>query len=256
MAEPVPPASSGRRTSTTATLKAVGRFSPTQQVRDQLFEAIQRGDFPPGSLLPSERVLCESFGVSRVSVREAIAGLEAIGLVSVQHGKGAFVRETPSELYAVPFGQYLETYKTELLELMKVRGALDALSAEEAARRASPADRAEIEAALERYRAAAEGTDTDFDQVAALDVAFHLAIARASGSSLLYELLVELHGVLEESRRILLAQPGQLLRSVHQHEEIAAAVLSGDAALARRTIDEHVRGVRDWIEEFQAVTGD
>lgn len=255
MADPDPPSRTDRRTPT-ATLRTVRRFSPTQQVRDQLFEAIKRGDFPPGSLLPSERVLCESFGVSRVSVREAIAGLEAIGLVSVQHGKGAFVRETPSELYAVPFGQYLETYKTELLELIKVRGALDALSAEEAARCASPADRAEIEMALDRYRAAVESSDTDFDQVAALDVAFHLAIARASESSLLYELLVELHGVLEESRRILLAQPGQLLRSVHQHEEIAAAVLSGDPAAARRTIDDHVRGVREWIEEFQAVNGD
>jgi DNA-binding FadR family transcriptional regulator len=51
--------------------------SRTQQVRDQLEAAIERGDYKPGERLPSERELVELLGVSRVSVREAIRSLEA-----------------------------------------------------------------------------------------------------------------------------------------------------------------------------------
>lgn len=232
-------------------LKAVRRSSPTQHVRDQLLAAIERLDYPPGSLLPSERVLCESLGVSRVSVREAIAGLEAIGLITVQHGKGAYVRERPTGQYAAPFGKYVEVYKEELLDLMKVRGALDALAAEEAALVASPVGLAEVKAACDAFEEAANTVPVDFGVLASRDLQFHLAIAQAAASDLLYKLLSDLHSLLADSRRITLSQSGQIDRSIHQHREIADAVLSGDASTARQVIAEHVLNVRQWVEAFQ-----
>ncbi|MCL4421775.1 MAG: FadR family transcriptional regulator [Actinobacteria bacterium] len=234
-------------------LKAVRRSSPTQEVREQLLAAIERLDYPPGSMLPSERVLCEQLGVSRVSVREAIAGLEAIGLITVQHGKGAFVRERPTSQYAAPFGKYIEVYKDELLDLMKVRGALDALAAEEAALVASPKGLAAVKDACEAFEHAAQKTPLDFELLASLDLQFHLAIAEASSSGLLHKLLTDLHGLLADSRRITLSQPGQIERSIHQHAEIARAVQSGDATSARQLIADHVLNVRQWVETFHAI---
>ncbi|MCG2799991.1 MAG: GntR family transcriptional regulator, partial [Cellulomonas sp.] len=77
----------GRTKAAAPMLTSIKRVGPTQLVREQLLVAIESGAYAPGSALPSERVLCETFGVSRVSLREAIAGLEATGLITVQHGR-------------------------------------------------------------------------------------------------------------------------------------------------------------------------
>ncbi|ETK30928.1 GntR family transcriptional regulator [Microbispora sp. ATCC PTA-5024] len=63
------------------------------QVRARLAERI-RTDLRPGDALPSERELMEMFGISRMTVRKALAGLEAEGLVYRIHGSGTYVSET------------------------------------------------------------------------------------------------------------------------------------------------------------------
>lgn len=233
-----------------AGFRAVRRVSPTQQVREQLFAAIQRGDYRPGSLLPSERVLGESFGVSRVSVREAIAGLGAMGLITVQHGRGAFVRESVTEQYAGPFGRYLELHREQLLELLKVRGALDELAAEEASLNGTPEGLRRIADACSGFRLALEAEDLDFARLAELDVAFHLSIAQATGGELLPRLLSELNGIFDESRRMTLARSGQLERSAKQHQAIADAILAGGAKAAGRVANRHVDSIRQWVSDL------
>ncbi|MFB8772013.1 GntR family transcriptional regulator [Streptomyces broussonetiae] len=65
-----------------------------QQVAAAIREAILNGEFPPDSLLPSEAQLMARYGVSRPTVRNAVAALRAEGLIDVRHGKGSFVRAT------------------------------------------------------------------------------------------------------------------------------------------------------------------
>lgn len=230
-------------------LHTVRRVSPTQQVREQLLTAIREGDFPPGTLLPSERVLCETFGVSRVSVREAIAGLEAMGLIKVQQGRGAFVRESMPVEQANAFGKYLSMHRDELLELLKVRGALDELAAEEACRAGLPDGVQRMLAAAHAFRGAVEASDRDFAGIAQCDVAFHLSIAQAAGGDLLPRLLGELNSILDDSRRLMLSRSGQLKRSIKQHQAIADAILAGDARAARRAANQHLSGIREMLSK-------
>lgn len=65
-----------------------------QQVAAAIREAVLSGEFAPGSLLPSEAQLMARYGVSRPTVRNAIAALRAEGLIDVRHGKGSFVRSS------------------------------------------------------------------------------------------------------------------------------------------------------------------
>jgi GntR family transcriptional regulator, transcriptional repressor for pyruvate dehydrogenase complex len=233
-------------------LRSVRHVSPTQQVREQLLAAIERGDFPPGTMLPSERALCATFGVSRVSVREAIAGLDAMGLIIVQQGRGAFVRKGVAGRYAGPFAKYLQLHRAELAELLKVRGALDELTAEEAALHGSAASLAKVTDACQQFQVAADNDPRDLAKLAELDVAFHMSIAECAGGQLLPKLVRELNGLLEESRRITLGLAGQPLRSAQQHQAIADAILAGDAAAARRAANLHVATVRLWIQRVTA----
>ena len=66
-----------------------------QQLADQLAEDIANGVYAPGSKLPSETELIETYGVSRPTVRQAGAELRKMGLVVSEHGKGSFVRQRP-----------------------------------------------------------------------------------------------------------------------------------------------------------------
>jgi len=240
-------------TSTIKGLSSVRKVGPTEQVRNQLLAAIQRGDFLPGSLLPSERVLCETFGVSRVSVREAISRLEAVGLVTILHGRGAFVRSDLADPEG-PFVKYLESHREELMELLKVRGALDELAAGEAATEGTDEGIAQMIAARDAFAAAVQRND--LGEMAALDVAFHVSISRCSGGQLLPHLLIELNGVLDESRRMTLAGRGRSLRSVKEHAAIVDAIIAKDPRGARRAASRHINSVRTWIQKLSASGGD
>jgi GntR family transcriptional regulator len=67
-----------------------------RQVANELRNAIKRGEFPPGSALPSQPDLARRYGLNQTSINRAIALLRAEGLVRVEHGRGAFVQEIPT----------------------------------------------------------------------------------------------------------------------------------------------------------------
>ncbi|WP_369260056.1 GntR family transcriptional regulator [Streptomyces sp. R35] len=72
-----------------------------QQVAAAIREAILSGEFAPDSLLPSEAQLMTRYGVSRPTVRNAIAALRAEGLIDVRHGKGSFVRSDSQPAFTI-----------------------------------------------------------------------------------------------------------------------------------------------------------
>lgn len=69
---------------------------PSRRIADHLREAIAEGEYAPGERLPSERALADQWGVARNTARQAIAFLQAEGLVEAVHGSGVYVREQPS----------------------------------------------------------------------------------------------------------------------------------------------------------------
>lgn len=231
--------------------EAVSRLGPTQQVQNQLLDAINSGSYPPGSLLPSERVLCEMFGVSRVSVREALAGLAATGLIDVRQGKGAFVRQGVGDEYAGPFGLYIEAHRDELAELLRVRGALDGIAAADAATNSDDSAKEIIKTKHEEFERAVDD-DLSPQELTALDVAFHQTIADSGSGTLLPNLLRELNNLLVESRHILFARPGQPKRSLADHAGLLQAILDGDAREAQTRATAHVEKMWSWVETFES----
>ena len=66
-------------------------------VASQLVDAIKGGDFDVGEKLPTEEELSEMTGVSRASVREALAALRLGGIIQTKVGKGTYVKQIPVE---------------------------------------------------------------------------------------------------------------------------------------------------------------
>ena len=226
-------------------LRTIKRTQRSEEIRRQIESAIKNGDFGPGERLPSERELVETFGVSRVSVREAIRSLEAIGLVRVYQGRGAFVNDRRSGL-GEPMARWLDLHRDEVLELLGVRGALDEYAAALAAEVHDVTKIAAITAAHEAFTAAVASEASAADLVP-LDIDFHIAIAEASGNRLLYDLLADLHSYLAESRYLALVPPGRPARSAEEHAAIVEGIVAGDAPAARRATSSHIAAVRELV---------
>jgi GntR family transcriptional repressor for pyruvate dehydrogenase complex len=217
------------------------------QVREQLEQAMARGDYHPGDRLPSERELADMFGVSRVSVREAIRSLEAVGMVEVRQGAGTMVTD-PSRRAGRELSRWMKANRGEVLELLNVRSALDELAAESAALHHDPEQLAAVRAAHASFAEAAATARTD--GLATLDTEFHLAVADAAGSRLLRDLLAELHNHLHESRAAFFLPGGRAQASASEHAAILAAIEKGDGAAARLATRLHIDSVRDVIERL------
>lgn len=226
-------------------LRTIKRTQRSEEIRRQIEAAIKNGDFAPGERLPSERELVETFGVSRVSVREAIRSLEALGFVRVYQGRGAFVTDRRSGL-GEPVARWLDLHRDEVLELLGVRGALDAYAAELAAENLDAGKTADIMAAHEAF-VAVVAEDASATELVPLDIDFHIAIAEASGNRLLYDLLSDLHSYLAESRYLALVPPGRPQQSASEHTLIVEAIQAHDAAMASLATSRHIASVREIV---------
>jgi GntR family transcriptional repressor for pyruvate dehydrogenase complex len=221
-------------------------------VRDELLAAIKRGELKPGDAIPSERRLGETFGVSRVSVREALRSLEAMQLVEIHHGRGTFVSRGPGDRYAEPFASWLQVHRDAVLELLKVRGALDELAAGEAAAAHDEADLTRLRSAQSAYAELAGRDGAEIDELTSLDVAFHLAIAQAAHGELLLRLSDDLHHQLSESRAAVFALRTRATESAAEHATIVDAIARRDADAARLAVARHIATVRKLLEAMAA----
>lgn len=229
---------------------AIERVNRSEQVRKELEDAIRRGDYASGDRLPSERELGEMLGVSRVSIREAISALEAVGLVDVQQGRGSFVTATRSDHFAKSLGRWLDTHRQEIMELLKVRGALDELAAQEAARHAGPDQIRDIMQAHEAFSRAAGDRNTDLDTLEQLDIRFHESLAAAGENSLLLDLLHDLNHHLSASRKAALALEGRRRKATAEHLQIYEAIKAGRPDQARARARKHLEATGRVLKEL------
>ncbi|HEY7414584.1 MAG TPA: GntR family transcriptional regulator, partial [Ktedonobacteraceae bacterium] len=79
-----------------------------QQLKQVLQNAIDQGLYKPGERLPSEPELVRKYGISRITVRQALDGLEAEGWVVRRHGKGTYVAEPRIEQSLVRLTDFVE----------------------------------------------------------------------------------------------------------------------------------------------------
>jgi len=156
-------------------------------------------DLPIGSSLPAEASLAEQFGVSRLTVREALKVLAGRGLTESRQGRRAVVTEPPSEVISSIFASYVHRDPSAMLELVEVRQALEARSVSLAASKATRAGLGAMEASLRTMKESADLLDLpDITQTRRqearasfqrADLSFHEAVALSSGNRMLAHVL-------------------------------------------------------------------
>lgn len=216
-------------------IRTIPRESVRAQVLEQLRERIIDGIWNPGEKLPSENDLAQSFGVSRITVREALQKLSAMGLLETRHGEGTFVKRLSADAYLNPLLPMIALDRPDLRDVLEYRRMMEVGTVELAAARATEQDIAELEAIYDRMLQETDRTDSFADD----DLEFHLALARASGNAVVYKVNEIIRSILTTSMRNIVHELGTG-DGVRYHGAILAAVKARDAAEAKRLMAEHV----------------
>ncbi|BDG60182.1 FadR/GntR family transcriptional regulator [Caldinitratiruptor microaerophilus] len=226
-------------------LEPIKRVSVSAVIVDRIRQSIESGSLRPGDRLPPERDMARQLGVSRLSVREAIKVLEAMGLVEVRPGDGTFVRRATAENLVDPvlLGHLVEE-GTTLAELVEVRMVLEVEMASLAAGRATPEDIEAMESALRRMEEQI-GRGEDFLEA---DREFHAAVCDATRNAVLARMYEGIMDLVTHLRRRTWRVPGAPERAVASHRAILDAIRARDPSRARAAMREHMANVRRDLE--------
>ncbi|WP_322056163.1 FadR/GntR family transcriptional regulator [Paraburkholderia sp. J63] len=207
------------------------------QVRAALFSnQVRAGDF-----LGSEASLAQQFQVSRTAARDALRTLEAVGIVEIRMGAkgGAWIASANPERFADALSIQLSLIGASALEVFDAQMAIEVLAVEKAAQRLLPEHRAALTAALQVVKDA-RGALTGFTDAS---LHFHEALVEASGNRVLLAQFKALRFVLTPLLAIY-TSADTAARVVASHTRLFDAICRGDAALARRLMQERIRIVR------------
>ena len=227
--------------STKPDFEIVRRNKVYEEVAKQIERLILK-KLKPGDKLPSERELAEMLRVSRSSIRDAIRGLELMGLVEPRQGAGTIVRETSAELLVNPFANALKHRREMVTELLDFRKMLEPPLAARAATHASADEISEMEDILQRQEKA-----QGHGPAIAEDAEFHYSIALASGNSVVLKVIDTLMDLLRDTREQSLQVEGRAEKSLAGHRRILSAIKRHDAEAAKAAMRRHIEDVEEIV---------
>lgn len=221
----------------------------------ELTTLIVSGEYSPGERLPTESQLQERWGVSRSVVREAMKVLASQGLVRIEQGRGTFVSDSDTASLTTqislalrrPRGQAALPAAGEWAALLDVRRVLEVAVAERAASAAGEADIAAMQAAIDEMRERPAHPAGYVDA----DIAFHHALAAATGNPLWSALLDSLNDLLRRYREASFRGRESALRAARQHQKILDAVKNHDVAGAAAAMRLHLRRSEQDLQKEQ-----
>jgi GntR family transcriptional repressor for pyruvate dehydrogenase complex len=209
-----------------------------EQVAEQITSWIRADGLAPGDRLPPERELAQRLGVSRATLSQALVALEVIGVVTVRHGDGTVLAESPGPRRIV---EAIRAHAHRLPEIIDTRDALETKIAALAAERRTADDLARIDEAIAEMARDVEAGGRGVEG----DERFHGAVTAAAHSLLLARLMDEIRDLIRETRIESLSQPGRPADSLAGHRAIADAIRSGKPEAAADAMHAHVVMVSD-----------
>jgi len=220
-------------------LKTVKRRQLVDEVIKQLHQQISLGIYKIGDKIPPESDLVTLLGVSRTTVREAIRALSSTGLLDVRQGDGTYVLAHSTDVE--PFEQRLR--RASLLEIYEVRQLLEVRIAKRAAILRTEEDLNVMRESLrKRIDSQKKGNIREYVES---DIAFHNAIASASGNSILSDLYLAFSKVISDALTKLVQDtiPLDYEDILKSHQQLLKAIEDKDEEESQKWAVEHLNKI-------------
>ena len=216
------------------------------QVSRQLRKSIFSGEFQPGQRLPNERALAETFGTSRIIVREAVWDLQRSGLVEVKRGArgGAFVQEMKHNAVTSVMRDVASLGRVRPAHIIEVRLLIEPAGAALAAERATEEDLREMRRYLEVI------PEQQTDEYVRWQIGFHRMVAKASQNPM-FAMQVNIFLDFSEDMVLSLRQKDRLYHDITTHPAILDKISQGDPDGARRIFRDHLSEIKPAFDDWQ-----
>ncbi len=208
----------------------------------QIEQLILRGILRPGERLPSERELSDRLGVSRPSLRDAVADLQDRGLLVARANAGIYVAEVLGSAFSPALVGLFSTHEEAVFDYVAFRRDMEGLAAERAAKVASDTDLKVVDVLFRKMEAA--HTKRDPTDEASLDAQFHLSIIEASHNVIMLHMMRSMYDLLRQgvfyNRQIMFKNRVTRDTLLDQHRAINAGLQARDPAEAREAVEAHL----------------
>lgn len=219
----------------------------SHSVVKQIEQLILRGILRPGERLPSERELSDRLGVSRPSLREAVAELQGRGLLATRASAGIYVADVLGNAFSPALVRLFAAHEEAVFDYIAFRRDLESIAAERAATHGSETDLKVVDAVFRKIEAA--HTKRNPADEAELDAEFHLAILEASHNVVLLHMMRSMFDLLREgvffNRQIMFNNRTTRDLLLEHHRAINDALQARDPAAAREAVITHLSFVED-----------
>jgi GntR family transcriptional regulator, transcriptional repressor for pyruvate dehydrogenase complex len=230
-------------------LQPVRSAQTTEQVVARVYELIKIDSLKPGDRLPPERELAKQLGISRPALRAGLSSLISMGVLQSRQGSGTYIVDGPPALDSEPLRLLAELHGFSYEHMFETRSVLEVGAAGLAAERATGEQLATMAEEVTEMFAALK----DPQLFLVHDVAFHRAVAAASGNPTLATLVEMVSAILYARRRDTIERAHDFNEALELHRRIYRAIRSHKPDEAREAMRDHiVRAQRAFaIEEQQ-----
>jgi GntR family transcriptional repressor for pyruvate dehydrogenase complex len=224
-------------------------------IESSIRDLILNGEIGPGDKLPPERDISQQFGVSVVTVREALRGLEAFGMIEKKKGKGGgiFVSEVTSDSVKNALQTFLLSRKFSVNHLSQVRMIIEPPAVKIAALEMDSDGLTEMEKNI-RYcersieKAGSSFSDKDFFDIEERNVEFHRLIGESSRNPILALTIDYVMDFLFSMKKTLLdADRAFSVEVVDDHRQILSCLKERDPVKAEQAMTRHLHGVDNYL---------
>jgi len=225
-------------------LKPLDRRPAAEIVAENLLALISSGNLKAGDTLPTEQELGIALQVSRPVIREALRGLQILGVVESRQGGRCYVTDLKASRLASPFQLLVALDEGNVVHLYEARVAVEGQLLMLGVTRATADDIAHLEHLVR------EGYRLKDDPVAfrVMDLEFHRTLTGLAGNPFLDRMAQSLYHIGSEFRRIASETPGVLARSAAEHGKIVEAIKAKDAAGAAEAMRIHLESISHTTE--------
>ncbi|TFH20906.1 MAG: FadR family transcriptional regulator [Bacteroidia bacterium] len=226
------------------------KLTLSQRIERTIEGAIREKKLAIGSKLPTEREMCESFGVSRTALREALRRLSARGLISIHKGSGMYVSEINIEDAIKTLNLYYDLkFDNNLLsQIIEVRSLFEPQIAKLAAINRTKEDLSLLEANVAEF----EQCDPDNTQMEAdLDNQFHLTVTKATQNPVVQVTMEPIYLLLPRMRNFIYGNiDGEKTYTLRFHRSILESIRGKDENQSCSLMKDHLDRTREIYEKY------
>ncbi|MEX0339842.1 MAG: FadR/GntR family transcriptional regulator [Arenibacterium sp.] len=217
----------------------------------QIEQLILRGILRPGERLPSERDLAERLGVSRPSLRDAVADLQEQGLLDSRAGSGIYVADVLGSAFSPALQRLFATHDEAVFDYLSFRTDMEALAIVRAIRFGSDSDLKVVDAFFGKREDSLNKRNAEKED--RLDARFHTPIIEASHNVVMLHMMRSMYDLLRAgvfyNRQIMFRQRTSRATLLDQHRAINTALQARDADAAEQAVRAHLGYVEQCLRD-------